>query len=497
MGIFNDIGESMVNMFGQIEASALSETDKVQYVEDLLREGLRDLAFARDEIYSESLRDNTTFMVRTGEDKMKKFKSGEQMYISIPSSIYEEIEGMSDFDQYHHVMDIAKLTMAAQEYREVDEDGTKNVIEAELVDNAVKKIENYTGDTLPIAEDIERNEFDEPIALKDDKELFETKKYTAVKADGEEEKDDDDKAADASGAGEDGSCSTGTVNVQQINDDVDQEKEDLKTVQMEQEYNAEYTSQSITDTEQKTLDDLKKTTFYYGRYGDGESIIKPKEKLELNKYVQDIAKALRGYDGKVKRINPAKRLSSKDICNDISDKIYIGKDYVNGKFIDQNIVVDCSGSMGGDPIRDAIKLCYVFNKLAQEGLLEGHIILTESSENRCIEMPVHDQIIESLGGTGGGEGLTKTLVKYKDKLRNKNVIVMTDGDLVEEPIPNDFWDKGRMNAVGMYINRSVKAEDLPGYDRGMTRWFPKTIIRNSFDQAVQKLIQLGLKASKK
>ncbi len=381
MGIFDDVSE----FFGNIAKAEMSDTDKVQYVEDLLREGLRDLAFSRDEIYVESLQENTTFMVRTGEEKMKKFKSGEQMYVSIPASIYEEIKDMNDFDQYHHIMDTAKLTMAAQEYREIDEDGTKNVIEAELVDNAVKKIENYTGDTLPIAEEIERNEFDEPIALKDDKELFETKKYTAVKADGEEEKDDDDKAAEEakeSCESEESSTSTGTVNVQQINDDVDQEKEDLKTVQLEQEYKAEYTSQSITDTEQKTLDDIKKTTFYYGRYGDGENIISPREKLELNKYVQDIAKALRGYDGKVKRINPAKRLSSKDICNDISDKIYIGKNYVNGKFIDQNIVVDCSGSMGGDPIKDAIKLCYVFNKLAQEGLLEGHIILTESSENR-------------------------------------------------------------------------------------------------------------------
>ncbi len=495
MGLFDDVG----NFFGTIEKAELTDTDKIQYVEDLLREGLRDLAFSRDEIYADSLRDNTTFMVRTGEEKIKKFKSGEQMYISIPASIYDELEPMSDFDQYHHVLDTAMLTMAAQEYKEIDEDGNTNVIEAELVDNAVKKIESYNGETLPIADEIVRNEYDEPVSMKDDKEIFETKKYTAVKKDGEEEKDDDDKAAEDASAScdsEDGSSSTGTVNVQQINDDANQEKEDMKMIQMEQEYKAEYTSQSITDTEQEVVDDLKASRFYFGRYDSG-GIIGPKEKVELNKYVQDIAKALRGYDGKVKRINPAKRLSSKDICNDISDKIYIGKDYVNGKFIDQNIVVDCSGSMGGDPIKDAIKLCYVFNKLAQEGLLEGHIILTESSENRCLEMPVHDDIISVLGGTGGGEGAYRTLSKYMPKLRGKNMVFMTDGDLVEEPIPNEFWSKNRINCVGMYINKSVKAENLPGYDKGMSRWFAKTIIRNSFDSAVQKLIQLGLRASKK
>ena len=74
---------------------------------------------------------------------------------------------------------------------------------------------------------------------------------------------------------------------------------------------------------------------------------------------------------------------------------------------------------------------------------------------------------------------------------------MTDGDLVEEPIPEKFWDKGRMTCVGMYINESVKAEELPGYDKGMSRWFPRTIIRNSFEEAVNKMIALGLRASKK
>jgi len=497
MGYFDDMNE----LFGSITKRELTEVEKVQVVEGILREGLRDLAFSRDEIYSQALQERTTFMVRQGEEKLKKFKSNESMYISIPASIYEDIKDMDDFDQYHHVLDTAMLTMAADEYREIDEDGN-TILEAELVDKAVKKIEEYTGDVLPIAEEIEYDDYGSAEKLKDDKTLFEPKKFTKVKADNseEEEEDEDDKAAKEAPKYEEGSGTSstgGTVNMQSIQDDVEQEKQENAQI-LEQQYSARYTSQSITNTEQKVVDDLKSSTFYYGHYGNGEnSILSPKTKVELNKYVNDIAKALRGYNGKIKRLNPAKRLSAKDICNDISDKIYIGKSYVDGKFIDQNIVVDCSGSMGGDPIRDAIKLCYVFNKLAQEGLLEGKIILTESSENKCLTMPVHDDIISVLGGTGGGEGLTKTLLQYKSEIRGKNVIVMTDGDLVEEPIPDKFWDEGRMTCVGMYINRSVKAENLPGYDRGMARWFPKTIIRNSFHEAVQKLIQLGLKASKK
>ena len=54
-----------------------------------------------------------------------------------------------------------------------------------------------------------------------------------------------------------------------------------------------------------------------------------------------------------------------------------------------------------------------------------------------------------------------------------------------------------MNCIGVYVNESVKSENLPGYDKNMSRWFKKTIIRNSFEDMVQKLIQIGLKATKK
>jgi len=495
MGMFDDVG----NFFGKVGKAELTEVDKVQYVEDLLRENLRDLAFSRDDIYADALKDKVIFMVRPGEEKLKKFKSGENTYISIPSKIYDELDTMDDFDQYHHLMDTAMLSMAAEEFRETNESGDLNTLEAELIDKAVKKVEDFSGETLAVKDDIEYDDFGQPEKLKDDKQLFEPKKYAAVKADGTEETDEDDdaaKEAKESCDSDEHTSSSGTVNVQEINDEADQDRQEMKDAAAQREYHAEYTSQSITDTDQKTFDEVKGSVFDYNHYGD-EAIIDPKTKSELNRYVADITKALSGYDGKVKRLNPAKRLSAKDICNDISDKIYIGKSYVDGKFIDQNIVVDCSGSMCGSPIEDAIKLCYVFNKLAQNDLLEGSIVLTESGQNMAITMPVHDSIIEQLGGTGGGEGLTKTLNKHKDLLRGKNVIVMTDGDLVEEPIPNDFWQKGRMSCIGMYINKSVKYEDLPGYDKGMNRWFPRTIIRNSFEEGVQKLIQLGLKASKK
>ncbi len=495
MGIFDEVSE----FFGKIKRDGLTQIEKVQEVESLVRECARDMAMSRDEIYVESLQKNTNVMVRQGEDKIKKFTSQGKMYISLPETIYDDIEHMNDFDQYHHVMDLMDLVLSAPEFREQNEDGDLNIMEAEVIESASKHHEDVTGIPLEIEHLVERDEFDQVSGMKDDKIIFEPKKYTAVKADGEEESDEDDEAAKSCenpSPGE-GGGEPQAISMQEISDEVANEETELRELQVNQDFKAEYTSQSITDVEQKVVDDIKKSTFYVKRHGRSEEILDKKTIAKLMKNVQDIAKALKGYDGKTKRLNPSKRLSAKDVCNDISDKIYIGKDYVNGKFIDQNIVVDCSGSMGGQPIEDAVKLCFIFNKLAQEGLLEGCIILTESNENRHMEMPVHDDIIKSIGGTGGGEGLEKTLSKYTQHLRHKNVIVMTDGDLVEEPIENLYWEKHRINCIGMYINEDVKAEDLPGYDKSMGRWFPKTIIRNSFDEGVQKLIQLGLKASKR
>ena len=496
MGVFDDIGD----FFGNISKRELTQVEKIQDIEDTVRECARDLALTRDEIYIESLKENTIIMVRTGEEHIKKFASDGNMYVSLPETLYEETEGMGDFDKYHHIMDTLKLSLSAKEFRETDEEGETNFIEAEIIDNASKKYEETTGMELPVDHLVEYDDFNQPISTT--KEVFEPKRYAAVKSDGESEEDEDDKAAsEAKSSCEAGEGTaapdSGPISMQQVNDEVIEEQQELKMEAEKHDYKSAYTSQSITENDQKTKTQIEGSTFSVNRYGDGHGFFDPKTKVELIKMANDIAKSLRGYNGKVKRISPAKRLSSKDICNDISDKIYIGKDYVNGKFIDQNIVVDCSGSMGGQPIRDAIKLCFIFNRLAQEELLEGCIILTETSENMHIEMPVHDSVIESLGGTGGGEGLTKTLNKFKDKIRNKNVIVMTDGDLVEEPIPDKFWEKGRMSCIGMYVNEEVKFEDLPGYDKGMSRWFPKTIIRNSFSEAVQKLIQLGLRASKR
>ena len=483
MSFFDDI-------FKNIQERELTDTEKVEYVEDILRDSLRDMALTRDDIFAKAMKDKTVFMVRKGQSKLKKFSSDDKMYISIPETVYDDIKNLDDFEQYKYISELASLTMSADEYKE-NEKG-EVISEAELIDKACKKVENTNGEVLRFKDEIVYDDYGQPEKLKDDKTFFEPKKYIAK----DEPKDEDDEAAEEASKNEDEEESTSEstsqkeISTQKVNDDLEQEEQEIEK-QMEVNYEAQYTSQSITEQDQETLNKIKGSLF------QAQNIISKKELIELNKTAKDISKSLEGYFGKTKRLNPAKRISNKSICSDISDKIYIGKDYVNGRFIDQNLAIDCSGSMWGKPIKDAIKLCYIFNKIAQDGFLEGNILLSESRKNFLIKMPVHDDVILSLGGTGGGEGLAKNIKVHQEELKGKNLIVVTDGSIVDSPLEKKYWQKHKINAIGVYINESVKAENLPGYDKNLLRWFPKKIVRNSFEEMIQKLIQVGLKASKK
>ncbi len=499
--MFEEIGSSAVDIFKSIDKRELSQVEKIQEVESLVRECTRDMAYSRDERFIKSLQDNTVIMVRAGETKLKKFKQDENMYVSIPETIYDDIEELDDFNKYHKVMDMLELVLSAPEYRESNENGDLNFTEAQVFEEASKRSEGLTGTPLDIERYIERDEYGQVESAKE--ELFEPKRYSTKgsKPDGDEEAAGEAKEACKSDGSESGS-STATVEMQSIDDEVSQEQKEMKEMQVNQDYQAQYASQSITDSEQKVVDDIKKSCFYVGQYNDemdyeNYGILTKKVIVELDRKVKEIAKSLQGYNGKVKRITPSKRLSSKDICNDNSDRIYVGKSYVDGKHIDMNLVVEASGSMGGAPIANGIKMIYVFNKLAQQGYVDGSVLLTESSEYKMLEMPMHDDIVKAMGGTGGAEGIKKAIDKNVTELRNKNAIVMTDGDICEEPIDPKFWEKNRINCIGVYVNEDVKAEDLPGYDKNMSRWFTKTIIRNSFDEMVHKVIQLGLRASTK
>jgi len=220
------------------------------------------------------------------------------------------------------------------------------------------------------------------------------------------------------------------------------------------------------------------------------SIFNAEELNELNKQANSLLKAFRGTKGKTKRISPSKRISARDMSMD-KDKVYVNKFTGEGKFINMNFLIDCSGSMCGNPMRNAVAITYIFNQLAKAGHLKMTVLYSESENNYKLVLPVQDSEILSLHLTGGSEGLVRTLNEHADAIRGVNMICLTDGNLADEGIDKKFWDKNRIVTTGVYVNK--KAKSLTKYTGSLKRWFNHSLVRHDVNELIQALIRIGLK----
>jgi hypothetical protein len=209
-----------------------------------------------------------------------------------------------------------------------------------------------------------------------------------------------------------------------------------------------------------------------------------------NKLAKSLIKALKGKNGKSKSINPSKRISSRDVILD-RDKIYITKKMNQGKEIEMNLMIDMSGSMGGTPVNNAVLITYIFNQLAKQGLVKMNVIYSSSRARDCIKLPVKDSDILCRKHVFGDEGLRKSSETYVKILQNKNLICITDADIVDEPINKKFWQKNRIVSTGIYVTDMFK-EQLKIKNKGLLKWFNHAIARPNIESLIQTLIRIGL-----
>jgi len=248
-------------------------------------------------------------------------------------------------------------------------------------------------------------------------------------------------------------------------------------------------SYQIEQELEQTLEEVK--THEGKSYFHADSSIFTIEELnDLKKQANNLLKAFKGAKGKTKRISPSKRISARDMSMG-KDKVYVNKFTGPGKFINMNFLIDCSGSMSGYPMRNAVAITYIFNQLAKAGHLKMTVLYSESSHNYKLILPVEDSEILSLHLTGGTEGLTRTINEHVDAIRGINMICLTDGNLADEGIDKKFWDKNRIVTTGVYVNK--KAKSLTEYTGSLKRWFNHSIVRRDVNELIQALIRIGLK----
>lgn len=226
------------------------------------------------------------------------------------------------------------------------------------------------------------------------------------------------------------------------------------------------------------------------RFHSNSSILTKKDLIALEPKVKQLLKAFQGVGGTVKLVTPTKRMSSKDIACD-RDKCYIRKTGSTGKHIKMNLLIDMSGSMSGSPVKNAVRLVYLFNQLAKEGYVTMSVLYSTTSTNFKLTLPASDSEILALCATQSAEGLAKTIHAHADTIRGTNTICITDGDIVDEPIDKMFWAKHKSISTGVYVNKSIT--NYAEHSGKLNKWFNHSIVRKSLDELIEWLIRVGLK----
>ena len=271
--------------------------------------------------------------------------------------------------------------------------------------------------------------------------------------------------------------------------DLTSEASSLASVMGDKDSASSPDSKSDTVNIEQALNDLPQ---YYNvsKFHANSSILTKQDLLKLQPKVKQLLKAFQGKGNQIKIVTPTKRMSSKDIATD-RDKCYIRKTGDKGKHINLNFLIDMSGSMGGSPVKNAVKLVYLFNQLAKEGYVKMSVLYSTTNTNYRLDLPATDAEILALNKVQSAEGLAKTIHAHADVIRGVNTICLTDGDIVDEAIDKGFWAKHRSISTGIYVNKSLSS--YTEYTGKLNKWFNHSIVRKSLDELIEWLIRTGLK----
>ena len=271
--------------------------------------------------------------------------------------------------------------------------------------------------------------------------------------------------------------------------DLTSEASSLASVMGDKDSDSSPDSKSDTVNIEQALTDLPQ--FYnVSKFHANKSILTKQDLLKLQPKVKQLLKAFQGKGNQIKIVTPTKRMSSKDIATD-RDKCYIRKTGDKGKHINLNFLIDMSGSMGGSPVKNAVKLVYLFNQLAKEGYVKMSVLYSTTNTNYRLDLPATDAEILALNKVQSAEGLAKTIHAHADVIRGVNTICLTDGDIVDEAIDKGFWAKHRSISTGIYVNSSLTS--YTEYTGKLNKWFNHSIVRKSLDELIEWLIRTGLK----
>lgn len=427
----------------------------------ILKQNLRGLVYNQDPVLRYNLMTGTQILHST-EYPTQVFRLKGTKYLRINSA---DIEALPDEEA---LTDLIKLMLSMDDYSSREGDEEVPTLEDQTID-AVELYQSFTGEDLRDSEIIEADSLGN---ITDVSKLPIQQKVFKAQSTPEDEAQDssgDDMTKDAS----DMAKATGLTE----EPGAGTSKEQPVTYQMD-----------IKEVEQ-SLEDIKHYKSL-SRFSTDYSILSAPEIVDLNSMAKKLLKAFKGHNSKQKRITPRKLISAKSMAMD-AEKIYIDKKAPIGKHITFNLLIDMSGSMSGDPMKNAVSMIYLFNKLAQQGYVTGSVLYSSSECHYVKPFPMSDAEVLSIHKTRSSEGLAETVDANVDVLRNINCICITDGDIVDRPIDKMFWLKHKIVSTGIYIN--PRMDNPLEYTGKLDKWFNHSLVRANLEDMIQLLIKIGLK----
>lgn len=458
-----------------------NELTKKQELELDVKDAVLDLILDRNQTFLESARKRqTSIFVQNREGGIRRFEHDKRKYISIPTSVADKMSGFNEYEKNKYLQQILKVSTINSNY-DLKQKPTKDA------DGNEVKAPEITIDTYV---DNLKNDYVKKSGLNDldmlvdetgklDTSLFEL--YSIKNKKDEKELEDSIEESEKSGYGT-------ALSNKGMTDSTDG-KDEARVLATGDSDSMEY---KFEDTNLNIDAEIPKICKQNEYYREKKNCISKDREKKLQALAQRIVNSFKGRVSKDKRSTPTSRISTKDVCIDVSDKIYKTKKGNNGKHLKMNIIVDMSGSMDGEPVKNATEIIYIFNEIANAGYLEGSVLFSDTHGKCKIKFPMPRKMIGHMNQTGGGEGLGKNLKWFLTELKEVDTnICMTDGQLTDDPILKELYKKEKVEMFGVYVNKNAK--DVTEYTGSLNRWFTKSIVRTSVEELCEKIIQFGLR----
>lgn len=436
-----------------------------------LKMTIRNLIYTSNPVLRQNLLTGTQIL-HSKQYPTQVFKLKDTKYIRVNSNDIERLDEQE-------LEDLLKFMLSINDYstQETEEPSTTDEPKLEdILTEAANKYQEETGEDLTDTTLIEKDEFNN--ISKTDNVPIKLKKF---KLQNEEENSNDEEDVESE------ENDNMTEELKQTATDTGLVEDSID--QQLQKQNTEVTDLKEEKEIEQTLEEVE-TYNKSNPFNNGTSILNSEEIKALNHMTHQLLKAFKGHRSKEKTITPKKHINAKSLATD-NDRFYVNKKAPKGKHITFNLLIDMSGSMDGTPMKNAVSLIYLFNRLARLGYVTGHVIYSATGKHHVAPLGISDAEVLGNGKTYGAEGLADTIDKEVDILKNKNLICITDGDIVDRPIDKNFWRKHKIVATGVYVNKQLK--DPLEYSGILDNWFDHSLVRKDLEELIQLLIKIGIK----